>query len=89
MDPPRPDGPSEDKLPVLPEDFEGIRLLGEGAVSRVYLAREPALGRVVAVKVLRSEMAADETARRRFEREAKSAASLTHPNVVPYIGSAA
>jgi serine/threonine-protein kinase len=37
----------------------------------------------VAVKVLRSEMAADETARRRFEREAKSAASLTHPNVVP------
>lgn len=48
----------------------------------VYLAREKALDRLVAVKVLLPGRAGDETARRRFEREAKAAASLAHPNVV-------
>lgn len=51
-------------------------------MATVYLAREQALGRLVALKVLHPERAGDETARRRFEREAKAAASLSHPNVV-------
>lgn len=51
-------------------------------MASVYLAREKALGRLVAVKVLLPGRATDETARRRFEREAKAAASLVHPNVV-------
>jgi tRNA A-37 threonylcarbamoyl transferase component Bud32 len=77
-EPAHPDAP-----PVLPDGLEVIRLLGVGKMARVYLARERELERVVAVKVLRPELATDETARLRFEREARSAASLTHPNVVP------
>lgn len=52
-------------------------------MATVYLAREKELGRLVAVKVLLPARARDETARKRFEREAKAAASLAHPNVVP------
>ena len=74
--------PIHDPPPALPEGLEVIRLLGVGKMARVYLARERELERVVAVKVLRPELATDETARLRFEREARSAASLTHPNVV-------
>ena len=64
-------------------EFEVLRLLGKGATSLVYLARERQLGRLVAIKVLRRAKAADETARRRFEREARTAASISeHPDVV-------
>lgn len=78
-------------MPAVPEavtqalepEFEVLRMLGSGNTAEVYLARERALGRLVAIKVLRAELAADETASRRFEREARAAASLTdHPDVV-------
>jgi len=65
----------------FPEDLEIIRPLGRGAVAEVLLAREPALKRLVAVKVLRSELAGDEVKRMRFEREAQAAANVAHPNV--------
>ncbi|HUG40087.1 MAG TPA: serine/threonine-protein kinase, partial [Longimicrobiales bacterium] len=65
----------------LTPDLEPIRLLGEGAVGHVYLAREPALRRLVAVKVLRAELGLDDLPRRRFEREARAAAAVSHPNV--------
>ncbi|HUE77714.1 MAG TPA: serine/threonine-protein kinase, partial [Longimicrobiales bacterium] len=68
--------------PVLPDGLEPIRPLGAGKMARVYLARELELDRPVAVKVLRPELAVDETARLRFEREARLAASISHPNVV-------
>jgi serine/threonine protein kinase len=58
-----------------------LRLLGSGHTSNVYLAREPSLQRLVAVKMLRADVAADETARARFEREARAIAHITHPNV--------
>ena len=61
--------------------LEILRLLGQGVMSSVYLAREPALKRLVAVKVLRSELAEDGTSRLRFEREAQTAARVSHPNV--------
>lgn len=67
---------------ALGSDFEIVRKLGKGSMASVYLAREKALGRLVAVKVLLPGRAKDETARRRFEREARAAASLVHPNVV-------
>ena len=51
-------------------------------MATVFLAREKSLGRLVAVKVLLPGRAADETARRRFEREAKASASLVHPQIV-------
>jgi len=66
---------------ALGPDFEILRKLGMGSMATVYLAREKSLGRLVAVKVLRPGRATDETARKRFEREAKAAASLVHPNV--------
>lgn len=65
----------------LSPDLEVKRLIGTGSKASVYLARETALKRLVAVKVMKPELAADETARKRFEREAQSAAQITHPHV--------
>jgi serine/threonine protein kinase len=56
--------------------------LGRGGMATVYPARDPALKRLVAVKVLAAELARDKSARIRFEREAQAAASISHPNVV-------
>ena len=83
-----PTGPDDDSRSIkdlqeaLGPDFEVKQKLGRGSMATVYLVKEKELGRLVAVKVLRPERARDETARRRFEREAKAAASLSHPNVV-------
>lgn len=68
-------------LAELKPDLEVLRPLGSGDTANVYLAREPALQRLVAVKVLRSDVAADTVARQRFEREAQSAARISHANV--------
>jgi serine/threonine protein kinase len=62
-------------------DLELIRALGSGPTAEVFLAREVALQRLVAVKVLRADVAADEVVRQRFEREAQSAARIVHANV--------
>lgn len=67
---------------ALGEDFVVEKRLGEGSAATVYQARERALGRPVAVKVLRPGKAGEREARLRFEREARAAASLSHPNVV-------
>ncbi|HEX9824851.1 MAG TPA: serine/threonine-protein kinase [Actinomycetota bacterium] len=58
-------------------------LLGRGGMSSVYLAEELGLGRRVALKVLSPELSTSETFRRRFVREARLAASLDHPHVIP------
>jgi serine/threonine protein kinase len=65
----------------LAPDLRVIRLLGRGSVASVYLAREAALDRPVAVKVLSPGPSRDEKVRRRFEREARSAAKISHANV--------
>ena len=62
--------------------FEIKKKLGSGSMATVYLALERELGRLVAIKVLSPAHAEDETAKKRFEREAKAAASLSHPKVV-------
>jgi len=85
---PRSGGDAEDRSleelrSSLGQDFEVLRQLGRGAVATVYLARDRALGVLVAIKVLRPGQATDDTTRRRFDREARAAASLAeHPNVV-------
>jgi DNA-binding SARP family transcriptional activator/tRNA A-37 threonylcarbamoyl transferase component Bud32 len=66
---------------LFPPDLEVIRPLGTGSVATVLLARETTLKRLVAVKVLREDLAADEVVRQRFEREAQAAATISHPNV--------
>src|SRR5450830_681675 len=66
----------------LAPQYEFLRVLGTGGMGAVCLLREPALKRLVAVKVLAPWLAADPRARARFEREARAAAALSHPNVV-------
>lgn len=78
-----PDQELEERLTrELAPDIQVVRLLGAGSVALVFLAREPALKRLVAVKVLSRYRARDPKARLRFEREAQSAARISHPNVV-------
>lgn len=62
--------------------YEVIRSIGEGGMANVYLALDTILDRRVAVKVLRGDLANDEKFVRRFQREAISASSLSHPNIV-------
>jgi tRNA A-37 threonylcarbamoyl transferase component Bud32 len=59
-----------------------LRRLGRGAMAEVYLADQISLGRQVAVKVLRSNLAADATYVARFHQEARAAAQLVHANIV-------
>lgn len=62
--------------------YEIIKILGEGGMANVYLANDTILDRKVAVKVLRGDLSADDKFVRRFQREALSASSLSHPNIV-------
>jgi serine/threonine-protein kinase len=56
--------------------------IGEGGMSVVYRGHDLLLNRAVAIKVLRGQYASDESFLKRFEREAQSAAGLSHPNIV-------
>ena len=61
--------------------YEIIEQLGEGGQATAYKARDRRLNRVVVLKTLRPEQAGSEDARRRFEREARLASALDHPNI--------
>lgn len=67
---------------VLSGKYRIERILGAGGMGEVYGATQLNLGRKVALKVLRPELAAQESAITRFEREARVAAQLDHPNAV-------
>jgi serine/threonine-protein kinase len=67
---------------ALGHQYEIIRELGRGGMGAVYLAREKALERLVAIKVLRPELAASPESRERFRREARIAANLSHPGIL-------
>lgn len=68
---------------TLEEDgFDSIERIGHGGMGVVYKARQVSLDRVVAVKVLSPAFVIDASAKERFLREAKAAASVRHPNVV-------
>ena len=62
-------------------------LLGRGGMGEVYRAVREDDGRAVALKLLTAELAGEERYRRRFDRESRLAASLSHPHLVPVLGS--
>ena len=68
---------------AIGSQYEIVRLLGRGGMGAVYLGLERFLERQVAIKILPAEAARDPEMRERFRREARTAAQLTHPNIVP------
>ena len=91
--------PISGELPVVPTEwereqivehlgahFQVVRELGRGGMGIVFLARDIALHRLVAIKVLRYEFTASEEHRERFRREARMTARLNHPSIVPVYG---
>jgi serine/threonine-protein kinase len=67
---------------VLGNRYEVGDLLGRGGMAEVHLGRDTRLGRVVAIKLLRTDLARDPVFQARFRREAQSAAGLNHPAIV-------
>jgi len=67
---------------LLDNRYEILELIGSGGMARVYKARCHRLNRLVAIKILRDELAQDAEFRRRFHDESQAVAMLSHPNIV-------
>jgi len=67
---------------VLDDAYEIQSIIGQGGVGIVYRARHKLMDRIVAIKMLQSQMASDSTSVKRFQHEAKAASRLDHPNVI-------
>ena len=67
---------------VLGGRYEVRSLIGRGGMAEVHLGFDKRLSRIVAIKMLRTDLAMDSVFQARFRREAQSAASLNHPNIV-------
>ena len=74
--------PDPARLAAAFPHLEIMELLGQGGMGAVYKARQPSLDRLVALKILPVEAAADPGFAERFNREAKALARLNHPNIV-------
>lgn len=75
-------------LPRVGDTFAGYRLdgvLGRGGMSTVFRAENVRLGNIVALKILRSDLAEDNQFRERFVRESRVASSMNHPNIIPIV----
>ncbi|MDI1289248.1 MAG: Stk1 family PASTA domain-containing Ser/Thr kinase [bacterium] len=70
------------KARMLGDRYEIGEVIGRGGMAEVHEGRDLRLGRRVAVKILRPDLAKDPTFQARFRREAQSAAALNHPNIV-------
>ena len=78
----RPKGDPGPTLPFDLGDYQLLEIIGRGGMGVVYLAKQNHLDRMVAVKMIRSGMLADESEVRRFYTEAQAAARLRHPGIV-------
>ena len=77
------DSSSDKFIGTLLEDrYQILELIGEGGMAVVYKAMDNRLNRLVAVKIMRDEFAADEDFKRRFSSESQAVAMLSHPNIV-------
>ncbi len=72
----------EEQGRMLGDRYEIGAVIGRGGMAEVHEGRDVRLGRRVAIKILRPDLAKDPTFQARFRREAQSAASLNHPNIV-------
>ena len=74
--------PTPEELAARFPQLEILELLGQGGMGAVYMARQPGLDRLVAIKILPPEVETDATFAQRFTREARALAKLNHPNIV-------
>ena len=71
-----------DQKPTKIGKYEIVAELGQGGMGVVYKARDPFIGRLVALKTITPELVSDPEILKRFYREAQSAGTLQHPNIV-------
>ncbi len=71
-----------DEVRMLGDRYEVGEVIGRGGMAEVHVGRDRRLGRRVAIKILRPDLARDPSFQARFRREAQSAAALNHPNIV-------
>ena len=76
------DLPLSENITFLLPGYEILRLIAQGGMGAVYLARQKSLDREVAIKILPRELSQDEEFRASFETEAKCMARLNHPNLI-------
>ena len=81
-EPTNPENPIPRELTGRIGKYEIARPIGKGAMGQVYLAHDTVLDRDVALKVMAAQIADDPELKKRFEREARAVAKMTHPNVV-------
>jgi len=72
----------DDGSRILAGRYEVGELIGRGGMAEVHIGHDTRLGRTVAIKILRSDLARDPSFQNRFRREAQSAAALNHPAIV-------
>src|SRR5205823_8403671 len=77
-----PESPAVPPALVAHPRYEILELLGSGGMGAVYKARHRLMDRLVALKVIRPDLIGEPAMVTRFEREARAAARLTHPNIV-------
>lgn len=76
-------GKTEEKLPIAIGPYSIVESLGRGGMGEVYLAKDPACARKIALKRVRPELKLNKTIQNRFLREAEVASTLSHPSIVP------
>lgn len=76
----------DSELPQMGDRFEILAVLGTGGMGSVYRVKDRSIDEEYAVKILKSDIASDRQAVKRFELEVRAQESLSHPNLVPVLG---